>query len=405
MKRLTLKFGGTSVGSIENIRKVANIIKKRHEEGNEIIVVVSAMSGVTDDLNKKSNLVSKNFDNEELDVLLSSGEQVSSSLLAGALIDLGIKARSWLGWQIPIITDDNYTTSNIIKINTDEILNFISKKKGVAVIAGFQGISKHSRITTLGRGGSDLSAVAIAKFFNTDSCEIYTDVEGVFTTDPSINKLAKKIDKISYEEMLEMASLGAKVMQPNAVQASMVDNISIHVRSTFSEKSGTKIIADSEIDYKKVVTGIAYSKNNAKVSIVGVVDKPGVAADVFEPIGKNNINIDMVIQNTSLDGKKANITFTIKREDLKKTLSLIEKSRQKLNFNKVTHDDKLAKVSIIGAGMIANPGVTYKMFRSLADEKINILAISTSEIKISVLIREDLTQKAVKILHKTFELN
>tara|TARA_Y100000590_G_scaffold461241_1_gene622381 strand:+ start:36 stop:1253 length:1218 start_codon:yes stop_codon:yes gene_type:complete len=405
MKRLTLKFGGTSVGSIENIRKVANIIKKRHEEGNEIIVVVSAMSGVTDDLNKKSNLVSKNFDNEELDVLLSSGEQVSSSLLAGALIDLGIKARSWLGWQIPIITDDNYTTSNIIKINTDEILNFISKKKGVAVIAGFQGISKHSRITTLGRGGSDLSAVAIAKFFNTDSCEIYTDVEGVFTTDPSINKSAKKIDKISYEEMLEMASLGAKVMQPNAVQASMVDNISIHVRSTFSEKSGTKIIADSEINYKKVVTGIAYSKNNAKVSIVGVVDKPGVAADVFEPIGKNNINIDMVIQNTSLDGKKANITFTIKREDLKKTLSLIEKSRQKLNFNKVTHDDKLAKVSIIGAGMIANPGVTYKMFRSLADEKINILAISTSEIKISVLIREELTQKAVKTLHKTFGLN
>jgi len=404
MKRLALKFGGTSVGSVENIRKVANIIKKRHEEGNEIIVVVSAMSGVTDDLNKKSNLISKNFDNEELDVLLSSGEQVSSSLLSGALIDLGIKARSWLGWQIPIITDNNYTSSNIIKISTEEILNFISKK-GVAVIAGFQGISKDSRITTLGRGGSDLSAVAIAKFFNTDSCEIYTDVDGVFTTDPSINKTAKKIDKISYEEMLEMASLGAKVMQPNAVQASMVDNIPIHVRSTFSEKSGTKIIADSEIDYKKVVTGIAYSKNNAKVSIVGVVDKPGVAADVFEPIGKNNINIDMVIQNTSLDGKKANITFTIKREDLKKTLSLIEKSREKLNFNKITHDDKLAKVSIIGAGMIANPGVTYKMFRSLADEKINILAISTSEIKISVLIREELTQKAVKTLHKTFGLN
>ena len=405
MKRLTLKFGGTSVGSIENIRKVANIIKKRHEEGNEIIVVVSAMSGVTDDLNKKSNLVSKNFDNEELDVLLSSGEQVSSSLLAGALIDLGIKARSWLGWQIPIITDDNYTTSNIIKINTDEILNFISKKKGVAVIAGFQGISKHSRITTLGRGGSDLSAVAIAKFFNTDSCEIYTDVEGVFTTDPSINKLAKKIDKISYEEMLEMASLGAKVMQPNAVQASMVDNIPIHVRSTFSEKSGTKIIADSEIDYKKVVTGIAYSKNNAKVSIVGVVDKPGVAADVFEPIGKNNINIDMVIQNTSLDGKTANITFTIKQEDLNKTLNIIEKNKKKISYNKLTHNDKLAKVSIIGAGMIASPGVTYKMFRSLADEKINILAISTSEIKISVLINEEFTQKAVKILHKTFGLD
>ena len=404
MKKLVLKFGGTSVGTIEKIKKVANIIKKRFSKGNEVIVVVSAMSGVTDELKAKSDSISKNFDNKELDVLLSSGEQVSCSLLSGALIDLGVKARSWLGWQIPIVTNDNYTSSQIMKIKTDEILNFISKK-GVAVIAGFQGISKESRITTLGRGGSDLSAVAIAKFFQTDSCEIYTDVDGVLTTDPSINEKAKKIDKISYEEMLEMASLGAKVMQPNAVQSSMIDNILIHVRSAFSEKSGTQIIPESEIDYKKAVTGIAYSKSNAKVSIVGVVDKPGVAADIFEPIGKNNINIDMVIQNTSLDGKKANITFTIKREDLKKTLSLIEKNKRKLNYNKITHDDKLAKVSIIGAGMIANPGVTYKMFRSLADEKINILAISTSEIKISVLIQEDLTQKAVKILHKTFELD
>ena len=404
MKKLVLKFGGTSVGTIEKIKKVANIIKKRFSKGNEVIVVVSAMSGVTDELKAKSDSISKNFDNKELDVLLSSGEQVSCSLLSGALIDLGVKARSWLGWQIPIVTNDNYTSSQIMKIKTDEILNFISKK-GVAVIAGFQGISEESRITTLGRGGSDLSAVAIAKFFQTDSCEIYTDVDGVLTTDPSINEKAKKIDKISYEEMLEMASLGAKVMQPNAVQSSMIDNILIHVRSAFSEKSGTQIIPESEIDYKKAVTGIAYSKSNAKVSIVGVVDKPGVAADIFEPIGKSNINIDMVIQNTSLDGKKANITFTIKREDLKKTLSLIEKNKRKLNYNKITHDDKLAKVSIIGAGMIANSGVTHKMFRSLADEKINILAISTSEIKISVLIRENLIQKAVKALHETFELN
>jgi len=404
MKRLVLKFGGTSVGTIEKIKKVADLVKQRLSEGNQIIVVVSAMSGVTDELKAKSDFISKNFDVKELDVLLASGEQVSCSLLSGALIDLGVKARSWLGWQIPIVTNDNYTSSQIMKIKTDEILNFISKK-GVAVIAGFQGISKEIRITTLGRGGSDLSAVAVAKFFQTDSCEIYTDVDGVLTTDPSINKKAKKIDKISYEEMLEMSSLGAKIMQPNAVQASMIDNIPIHVRSTFSEKTGTKIIPESEIDYKKVVTGIAYSKGNAKVSVVGVVDKPGVAADIFEPIGKNNINIDMVIQNTSLDGKKANITFTIKREDLKKTLSLIEKNKQKLNYNKITHDDKLAKISIIGAGMQANPGVTHKMFRSLADEKINILAISTSEIKISVLIREELTQKAVKTLHKTFGLN
>ena len=404
MKKLTLKFGGTSVGTIEKIKEVAKIIKKRKDEGNAIIVVLSAMSGVTNELKKKSDLISKDFDSSELDVLLASGEQISSSLLSGAIIDLGINARSWLGWQIPIITDNNFTSSNIIKIKTDEISKFILEG-GVAVVAGFQGITKDYRITTLGRGGSDLSAVAIAKFFETDSCEIYTDVEGVLTTDPNIHKKAKKIKKISYEEMLEMASLGAKVMQPSAVQASMIDDIPIHVRSTFSEKSGTEIIPEEDIDYRKVVTGIAYSKNNAKVSIVGVVDKPGVAADVFEPIGKNNINIDMVIQNTSLDGKKANITFTIKQEDLKKTLKIIERNKKKINYKKITHDGKLAKISIIGAGMIASPGVTYKMFRSLANEKINILAISTSEIKISVLVNENMTKKAVRILHKTFELD
>ena len=404
MKRIVLKFGGTSVGNVENIRKVANIIKKKHEENNEIIVVVSAMSGITNDLVSKSNSVSKNFDKKELDVLLSSGEQASSALLSGAIIDLGIQARSWLGWQVPIITDNNHTSSQIIKIKTNEILKYI-ENRCVAVIAGFQGITANDRITTLGRGGSDLSAVAIAKFFETDSCEIYTDVEGVLTTDPNIDEKAKKIEKISYEEMLEMASMGAKVMQPSAVQASMIDDIPIHVRSTFTEKSGTRIISEDNVDHKKAVTGIAYSKNNAKVSIVGVIDKPGVAADIFEPIGKNNINIDMVIQNTSLDGKTANITFTIKQVDLKKTLSIIEKNKKKINYKKITNDENLAKISIIGAGMITSPGVTHKMFRSLADEKINILAISTSEIKISVLVQEDLTQKAVKKLHETFELS
>jgi len=404
MKRIVIKFGGTSVGSIEKIINSAKIIKKRHEEGNEVIVVVSAMSGTTNDLINRSKQISDNFNKSELDVLMSSGEQISSSLLAGAVIELGMKARSWLGWQIPIVTNDNHVSSQIKQIKTDEILNFISQK-GVAVIAGFQGISKKNRITTLGRGGSDLSAVEIAKFFKTDSCEIYTDVDGVLTTDPSINEKAKKIDKISYEEMLEMSSLGAKVMQPAAVQTAMTNNIPVHVRSAFSGKFGTKIISEGDIDNKKVVTGIAYSKKNAKVSIVGVVDKPGVAADVFEPIGENNINIDMVIQNTSLDGKKANITFTIKQEDLQKTLKIIEKNKKKINYDKLTHDDKLAKVSIIGAGMVASPGVTHKMFRSLADEKINILAISTSEIKISVLIREELIQKAVKTLHNAFGLN
>ena len=404
MKRLVLKFGGTSVGTIEKIKNVANIIKKRHNEGNEIIVIVSAMSNVTNDLKEQSSVISKNFDDKELDVLLSSGEQVSSSLLSGAIIDSGLKARSWLGWQIPIFTDDNHTSSQIMKIKTDGILSFISDG-GIAVIAGFQGISKDNRITTLGRGGSDLSAVAVAKFFQTDSCEIYTDVEGVLTTDPSIHKKAKKIDKISYEEMLEMASLGAKVMQPISVQTSMIDDIPIHVRSVFSEKAGTTITSQSKIDYKKVVTGIAYSKNDAKVTLVGVADKPGVAAAIFEPLGKNNINIDMVIQTAASDGKKTDVTFTIKREDLLKTLKLIEKNNQHLNYEKIIRDDKVSKVSIIGAGMVANPGVVHKMFSALGREQINILAISTSEIKISVLVHENMTQKAVKALHKKFELD
>ena len=404
MKRLVFKFGGTSVASIEKIQKVASVIKKRHEEGNEIIVVVSAMSGVTNELIKKSKSISNNFDNKEMDVLLSSGEQVSSSLLSGAIINLGIKARSWMGWQLPILTDDNHTSSQIIKIKTDEIINFISDR-GVAVIAGFQGISIKNRITTLGRGGSDLSAVAIAKFFQTDYCEIYKDVEGVLTTDPSIHEKAKKIDKISYEEMLEMSSLGAQIMQPISVQASMVDDIPVHVRSVLSGKTGTTITSQSEIDYKKVVTGIAYSKNDAKVTLVGVMDKPNVAAKIFKPLGENNINIDMVIQTAASDSKKTNVTFTIKKEKLFKTLKLIEKNNHHLNYEKIIHDDKVSKVSIIGAGMITNPGVVYKMFSALGNEQINILAISTSEIKISVLVQEDMTQKAVKALHKKFELD
>ncbi|MDC0059869.1 aspartate kinase [Pelagibacteraceae bacterium] len=404
MKKITLKFGGTSVGSIKRIKKVANIIKKRHREGNQIIVVISAMSGVTNELIRKSKTISNNFDNKELDVLLSAGEQISSALLTGCLIELGIKARSWMGWQIPILTDDNHTSSRVIKIKTEEILNFI-KNKGVAVIAGFQGISSADRITTLGRGGSDLSAVAIAKFFQTDSCEIYTDVEGVLTTDPSIHKKAKKIDKISYEEMLEMSSLGAKVMQPISVQASMIDEIPIKVRSTFSKKLGTLVTSEGEINSKKLVTGVTYSKNDAKITLLGVIDKPGVAASIFEPLGKNNINIDMVIQNTSPNGEETDVTFTIKRQDLSKSLKLIKSKKENLEYRKIIHDDKVSKVSIIGAGMIANPGVTYRMFKSLANQKINILAISTSEIKISVLVRESMTRKAVKALHKTFGLD
>ena len=403
MKRLTLKFGGTSVGNLEKIQKVANIIKKKHHEGSEIIVVVSAMSGVTNDLTEKANLISKNFDPKEQDVLLSSGEQISSSLLSAALIEMGIKARSWMGWQIPILTDRTHTSSRVIKIKTDEVLKFISGG-GVAVIAGFQGITDDNRITTLGRGGSDLSAVVIAKYFETDSCEIYTDVEGVFTTDPSIHEKAKKIDKISYEEMLEMSSLGAKVMQPVAVQASMINEIPINVLSTFSNNQGTKITSESEINYKNEVTGIAYSKNDAKVTLVGVKDRPGVAASVFKPFYQNYINVDMVVQTSSGNKRETDITFTIKSDDLLKTLKLI-KQNKKIKYRDLIVNKNVSKVSIIGVGMITTPGVTYRMFQTLANKGINILVISTSEIKISVLIEKKFVKKAISALHKEFKLN
>ena len=288
-------------------------------------------------------------------------------------------------------------------MNVKSIEDFLSKG-GVAVIPGFQGISKSGDITSIGRGGSDATAVAIAKIFQTDSCDIYTDVDGVYSSDPNKIPLAKKIDKISYEEMLELSSLGAKVMQSSAVQSAMMNDIPIQVKSTFTERKGTEIGSQENIDYNKAVTGVAYSKDDVKITLIGVEDKPGIAADIFEPLSKDQVNVDMVIQNISSDGKKTDLTFTTKRQDSKNAISLI-KANKKIKYEKMHMNDKVSKISIVGAGMVATPGVTYKMFRSLADEKINILAISTSEIKISVLIREELTQKAVKTLHKEFKLD
>lgn len=404
MARVVIKFGGTSLGNIEQITKVAHLIKKKKTSNNEIIVVVSAMAGVTNDLIEKSKQISKNYDKAELDVLLTAGEQMSSSLLSAALIDQGCKSRSWQSWQIPIITEGSHNASRIFKVNTDEINNFL-KSGGIPVIPGFQGISNLLRLTTIGRGGSDASAVAIAKFFDADFCEIYTDVEGVYTTNPNIHSGAKKIEKISYEEILEMASLGTKIMQASAVQIAMLNNISIHVRSTFSENEGSKILPDAKLDYNKSVTGISFSKNDAKITLIGVKDRPGVAASIFEPLGKNDINVDMVIQNISPDGKETDVTFTIKRDELNKSIKLMDEIRTKIKYKKLVYDDKVAKVSIIGAGMIVSPGITYKMFKSLADENINIIAISTSEIKISILVNEEKTAEAVKILHKNFKLD
>ena len=403
MAKKVLKFGGTSVGTVERILHVAKIIKKEYVAGNEVIVIVSAMAGKTNELLEQSKSISKDFDRRELDVLLTSGEQVTSALLAGALKEIGVNSKSWLNWQIPILTEGENTNARIINMNISKINIFLSNK-GVAIIPGFQGISKNGDITTIGRGGSDATAVAVAKFFNADSCEIYTDVDGVYSTDPNKIPVAKKIDKISYDEMLELSSLGAKVMQPSAVQAAMIYDIPLEVRSTFTDREGTKIFSEESIDYSKSVTGVAYSKDDAKVTMIGVQDRPGVAANIFEPLGENQVNVDMVIQNISSDQKTTDITFTIKRDDLHKTIDILKQNKN-VKYDSMTHDNKVSKISIVGAGMVSTPGVTYRMFRGLADEHINILAISTSEIKLSVIIKEEDTLKAVKKLHTIFDLD
>ena len=403
MFKKVLKFGGTSVGTIERIQHVAKIIKNEQSSGNKVIVVVSAMAGKTNELIDLSNKISSEFNKRELDVLLSSGEQVTCALLSGALIDLKIKAKSWLNWQIPILTNGDHANARIVNMNVEKINKYL-EDKGVAIIPGFQGISKNGDVTTIGRGGSDATAVAVAKIFNADTCEIYTDVDGVFSTDPNKIPVAKKIDKISYDEMLELSSLGAKVMQPSAVQTAMMYDIPLEVRSTFTERKGTKIFSQENIDYTKSVTGVAYSKDDAKITIIGVQDRPGIAANIFEPLSKAQINVDMVIQNISSDQKTTDITFTVKRDDVSKTKEILKKNN-KIKYNEIIHNDKVAKVSIVGAGMVSTPGVTYRMFRALSDENINILAISTSEIKLSVIINENNILKAIKKLHTIFDLD
>ena len=402
MSLIVLKFGGTSVGSIKKINYVAKIIKKHHHKKNKLIVVSSAMSGVTNDLIKKSKQISKNFDKFEYDVLLSSGEQIACALLSGALLKIGLKSRSWLSWQIPIITKGDHKSSRIISINKKEILKYVNSG-GIPIITGFQGISNNRRITTLGRGGSDATAISIAKFFSADDCFIYTDVSGVYTTDPKLNSKAKKIKKISYEEMLEMASLGAKIMQPISLQDAMINDIDINVRSTFINSNGTKISNNQQLFNKNPITGIAFTKNEAKITLIGVMDRPGTAASIFKPLADNQINVDMVVQTSSPDGGQTDITFTIIKDDVKNCIKILRENK-KISYKKIMYDDKVSKVSIVGAGMIATPGVTYRMFQALAKKKINIMVISTSEIKISVLINQKNIKKAIRVLHKEFDL-
>ena len=405
MTTIVMKFGGTSVANIERIKNVASIIESKKQKDVRIVVVVSAMAGVTNDLVEKSRAISKNFSNEEYDVLLSSGEQVTSALLSACLIDRGTKARSMLGWQIPIVTEGQHKNSRIVSVNSESILEYL-KKDYVVVVPGFQGISEEMRISTIGRGGSDASAVALAKALNADRCEIYTDVEGVFTTNPDICDQAKKIEKISYDEMLEMASLGAKVMQSSSVQKAMMNEVEIYVKSTFApEKSGTQILADDKISYDKVITGVAYSRDDAKVTLIGVKDKPGVASAIFKPLNDKNILVDMIVQNVSADSQKTDVTFTVKRDDMGKTEQILYDLKSEIGYEKLITDNQVSKISIVGAGMITHPGVAFKMFNALASKNINIIVISTSEIRISVLVEDKNTDLAVQTLHTAFELD
>ncbi len=402
MKIVVLKFGGTSVGSINRIKKVADIISRNTKNKKKVIVVSSAMSGVTNELINKTRQISNNFDPSEYDVLVSSGEQMSCALISGRLNHIGIKSRSWLSWQVPIFTEGDYKKSRIVNIFKKRILKYLNSG-GVPIITGFQGINHENRLTTLERGGSDASAIMIAKFFEAEKCIIYTDVEGVYTTDPNYSKKAKKIKKISYEEMLEMSSLGAKVMQPASIQDARLNRVNVHVQSSFVNKPGTLITKRKNISKEKIITGISFTKNNTKITLIGVVDKPGVAASIFEPLSKNFINVDMVVQNISSNGKETDLTFTVKNEDVTKTERLL-KNNKKIKFKSMLIKKNLSKLSIIGVGMITTPGVTYRMFKALAKNKINIQVISTSEIKISVLIDKKLINKAVHALHKEFNL-
>ncbi len=403
MKTIVLKFGGTSVGSIDRIKKICKIIASYKKKKKRVVVISSAMSGVTNELVKKSKLISNNFDKAEYDTLLSTGEQVSCALIAGRLNHIGLKSRSWMSWQLPIETEGSYASSRISRIGVKELKNYL-KQGGIPIITGFQGINNKFRLTTIGRSGSDATAIMLAKFIKAEDCIIYTDVDGVYTTDPKQYKKAKKISKISYDEMLEMASLGSKVMQPTSVQDAKLNNIDIKVKSSFISKPGTLITGSKKKFSDKIITGISSTKNDAKITIIGVKDKPGVAASIFKPLSNNSINVDMVVQNISQNGQDTDLTFTIKSDDLKKTEKLIKQNKN-ITYKKLSFDKNVSKVSIIGVGMITSPGITYRMFQALASKMINIQVISTSEIKISVLISSKNVKKAIAVLHKEFKLD
>jgi len=389
---------------MDRIRNVARRVKAAVDEGHEVAVVVSAMAGTTDTLVGYTRDASPMHDAREYDTVVAAGEQITSGLLALVLQDMGVPARSWLGWQVPIRTDGVHGAARIEHIDTAEIENRF-KQGQVAVVAGFQGLGPDNRITTLGRGGSDTSAVALAAALKADRCDIYTDVDGVYTTDPRIVPRAQKIHRITYEEMLEMASLGAKVLQTRSVEMAMKHRVRVQVRSSFEDTPGTLVVDEDEIVEQQVVSGIAYSKNEAKITLVRVQDKPGTAGFIFTPLADANINVDMIVQDVSEDGKMTDLTFTVPADDLERAVAVIEKHRDDFPFERIIADRDVVKVSVIGVGMRSHAGVAATMFRALAEKGINIKVISTSEIKISVLIDAAYTELAVRALHTAYGLD
>ena len=403
MSTLVLKFGGTSVATTKLIESAAKIVKSEYDKSNNIIVVVSAMSGTTNSLIDHVNSIDFN-DDSEYDLVVSSGEQITAGLMSLALKKLNVPARSWLGWQIPIITRGQHRNAFIDKIVPDGIVNDFKEKK-VAVVAGFQGISSEGRITTIGRGGSDNTAVFLAAAVGAARCDIYTDVDGVYTSDPKMTDKVRRLDKISYEEMIEMASQGAKVLQTTSVESAMNHDVNVNVRSTFNPSDEGTRISNDVSNETRAVTGVAYSKDEAKITIIDVEDKPGVAAEIFKELASSSVNVDMIVQNNFIERKMTNITFTVPMTDLKKSLGVLEELKERIVFSKVLDEQNLSKVSIIGSGMRNQPGIAAKMFECLSDNNINIEVISTSEIKISVLIDRNKTEAAVNALHSVFNLD
>ena len=404
MARIVQKFGGTSVADLGRIRIVAERVKRSVDDGNEVAVVVSAMAGTTNQLVEWTRSISPMHDAREYDVVVSAGEQVTVGLMAMALQNIGVEARSWLGWQMPMQTDDVHGRARIMHVQTEEIVRRFERGQ-VAVMAGFQGISSDNRITTLGRGGSDTSAVALAAAINADRCDIFTDVDGIYTSDPRIVNRARKLDKITYEEMLEMASLGANVLQTRSVELAMNQGVRLQVLSSFVDVPGTLVVGEEEIVEKKIVSGIAHSRNEAKITLVGVPDNPGLAAAIFGPLAEASINVDMIVQNVSEDGRATDLTFTVPKDDLARTLEVLESVKKELGFERVIGDPDVVKISVVGVGMRSHAGVATRMFQALAGKGINIQVISTSEIKISVLVSETYTELALRSLHTAYDLD